>query len=64
MWQNLHAAIRLTGRILVMVRGSIVEDVPTDEFRNRTDLQELHLGVSRADLLRRPRQDSNLRPWT
>ncbi|MYB24121.1 MAG: ABC transporter ATP-binding protein [Acidimicrobiia bacterium] len=62
--QNLHAALRLTGRILVMVRGAIVEDMPTEEFRNRTDLQELHLGVSRSDVLERPRQDSNLRPWT
>ena len=49
--QNLHAALRLADRIMVMVRGSIVEDMPTDEFKERTDLQELHLGVSRSDLL-------------
>ncbi|MCE2525730.1 MAG: ABC transporter ATP-binding protein [Acidimicrobiia bacterium] len=49
--QNLHAALRLTDRVMVMVRGSIVEDMSTTEFRKRTDLQELHLGVSRSDLL-------------
>ena len=49
--QNLHAALRLADRIMVMVRGSIVEDMPTAEFKHRTDLQELHLGVSRSDLL-------------
>ena len=49
--QNLHAALRLADRIMVMVRGTIVEDMPTDEFKERTDLQELHLGVSRSDLL-------------
>ena len=49
--QNLHAALRLADRIMVMVRGSIVKDMPTVEFRKRTDLQELHLGVSRSDLL-------------
>ena len=49
--QNLHAALRLAERIMVMVRGSIVADMPTVEFRERTDLQELHLGVSRSDLL-------------
>ena len=49
--QNLHAALRLADRIMVMVRGTIVEDMPTAEFKKRTDLQELHLGVSRSDLL-------------
>ena len=49
--QNLRAALRLAGRILVMVRGTVVEDMPTEEFRDRTDLQERHLGVSRSNVL-------------
>ncbi len=47
--QNLHAALRLTDRIMVMVRGTIVADMATGEFAKRTDIQELHLGVSRSD---------------
>ena len=44
--QNLHAAVRLADRIMVMVRGQIIIDMTTDEFLARTDLQEAHLGVS------------------
>ena len=44
--QNLHAAVRLADRIMVMVRGQIVIDMTTGEFLDRPDLQESHLGVS------------------
>ena len=44
--QNLHAAVRLADRIMVMVRGQIIIDMTTDEFLTRADLQEAHLGVS------------------
>ena len=46
--QNLHAALRVAERVLVMVRGEIVIDMPSTEFASRSDLQETHLGVSRA----------------
>ena len=46
--QNLHAALRIAERLLVMVRGEILLDMPSTEFAHRTDLQETHLGVSRA----------------
>lgn len=46
--QNLHAALRLADRILVMVRGEIVADMSVDDFLANPDLQETYLGVSRS----------------
>ena len=46
--QNLHAAARLADRILVMMRGAIVADLPTPAFLHHTDLQETYLGVKRS----------------
>ena len=46
--QNMHAALRLADRILVMVHGQIVADMSANEFLAAPDLQERHLGVSRS----------------
>ncbi|MYH96095.1 MAG: ABC transporter ATP-binding protein [Acidimicrobiia bacterium] len=46
--QNLNVAVRLSGRVLVMDRGEIAADMPTNEFAARPDLQEAYLGVSRS----------------
>lgn len=46
--QNLHAALRIAERVLVMVRGEILTDMPSSEFASRPDLQAAHLGVSRG----------------
>ncbi|MYA25248.1 MAG: ABC transporter ATP-binding protein [Acidimicrobiales bacterium] len=46
--QNLHAALRIADRVLVMVRGETLTDMSSADFSTRTDLQEAHLGVSRT----------------